>query len=112
MLKALSSVGFFVVVFTYQGLPLLFGTCLNWETRNVTIPTLNDSKYIGMSVYNAFVGSIIGAVVSPALGGSEHFNASYAILSMCLIMSTSLTMLLVFAPKGRIFRLQAYHLRM
>ena len=73
MLKALSSVGFFVVVFTYQGLPLLFGTCLNREIRNVTIPALNDSKYIGMSVYSVFVGSIIGAVVSPALGGSEYY---------------------------------------
>ena len=73
MLKALSSVGIFVVVFTYQGLPLLFGTCLNWETRNVTIPALNDSKYIGMSVYSVFVGTIIGAVVSPALGGSEYY---------------------------------------
>lgn len=68
----------------------------------MTIPALNDSKYIGMSVYNVFVLSVIGAVVSLALEGSEHYDASYAILSMCLIMGTSLTMLLVFAPKVRI----------
>lgn len=90
---------FFAVVFTYKGLLLLFGIFLAWETRNVTIPALNDSKYIGMSVYNVFVLTVIGAVVSLALEGSEHYNASYAILSMCLIMGTSLTMLLVFVPK-------------
>ena len=29
-----------------------FGIFLAWETRHVSIPALNDSKYIGMSVYN------------------------------------------------------------
>ena len=42
--------------------------------------------------------SIIDAVVSLVLKGSEHYDASYTISSMYLIMSTSLTMLLVFAP--------------
>ena len=37
---------------------------LVWEERNVTITALNDSKYIVMTVYNEFVLSIIGAVVS------------------------------------------------
>ena len=98
---------FFAVVFTYQGLLLLFGIFLAWETRNVTIPTLNDSKYIGMSaVYNVFVSSIIGSVASLTL---EYYDASYAILFMCLIMSTSLTMLLVFAPKVRILWLETSH---
>ena len=40
------------------------------------------------------------SVASLALKGSEYYDAVYAILSMCLIMSTSLTMLLVYAPKG------------
>ena len=29
----------------YKGLLLLFGAFLAWETRNVSIPALNDSKY-------------------------------------------------------------------
>ena len=40
--------------------------------------------------------SIIGAVVSLTLEGSAYYDASYAISSMCLIMSTSLKTLLVF----------------
>lgn len=89
-------------MFTYKGLLLLFGIFLAWETRNVAIPALNDSKYIGMSVYNVFVLSIIGASVSLAFQGSLHYEAPYAILSICLIMSTSVTLLLVFVPKVRI----------
>ena len=30
----------------YKGLLLLFGAFLAWETRNVTIVALNDSKYV------------------------------------------------------------------
>ena len=30
-----------------NGLLLMFGAFLSWETRNVTMPALNDSKQIG-----------------------------------------------------------------
>jgi hypothetical protein len=30
---------------------MLFGCFLAWETRAVNVPALNDSKYIGISVY-------------------------------------------------------------
>ena len=59
------------VLFAYKGILLLFGLFLAWETRNVTIPALNDSKYIRMSVYNVVVLSIIGAIVAIALGGTR-----------------------------------------
>lgn len=55
---------------------------LVWEERNVTITALNDSKYIVMTVYNEFVLSIIGAVVSLTLEGSAYYDASFTILSM------------------------------
>ena len=61
---------------------------LVWEERNVTITALNDSKYIVMTVYNEFVLSIIGAVVSLTLEGSAYYDASFTILSMRLIMGT------------------------
>ena len=70
-----------------------------WETRNVTIPALNDSRYIGMSVYNVAVLSIIGAIVAFAVDGSMHYKAPYAISSLCLIACTTVTLLLVFVPK-------------
>ena len=80
----------------------MFGLFLAWETRNVSIPALNDSKYIGMSVYNVAVLSIIAAIVAFAMDGSVHYEALYAISSLCLIVCTSVTLLLVFVPKVRI----------
>lgn len=35
-------------LYAFKGLLMLFGMFLAWETRHVTIPALNDSKYIGM----------------------------------------------------------------
>ncbi|CAH3136026.1 unnamed protein product [Porites lobata] len=90
---------FLAVLFAYKGILLLFGLFLAWETRNVTIPALNDSKYIGMSVYNVVVLSIIGAIVAIALDGSMYYEAPYAISSLCLIVCTTVTLLLVFVPK-------------
>lgn len=90
---------FMAILFAYKGILLLFGLFLAWETRNVTIPALNDSKYIGMSVYNVVVLAIIGAIVAIALDGSMYYEAPYAISSLCLIVCTTVTLLLVFVPK-------------
>ncbi|CAH3160478.1 unnamed protein product [Porites evermanni] len=83
----------------YKGMLVLFGLFLAWETRNVTIPALNDSKYIGMSVYNVVVLGIIGLVVTFAFDGSTHYVVPYAISSFCVIVCTTVTLLLVFVPK-------------
>ena len=34
-------------VYAFKGFLLVFGVFLAWETRGVTIPALNDSRYIG-----------------------------------------------------------------
>lgn len=86
-------------MYAYKGILLLFGLFLAWETRNVTIPALNDSKYIGMSVYNVVTLSLIGAIVTTALDNTIHYEAPYAISSLCLIICTTATLLLVFVPK-------------
>lgn len=43
----------------YQGLLLLFGMFLAWETRHVEHPALNDSKSIALAVYNVFMFSAL-----------------------------------------------------
>ena len=52
-----------------------------------------------MSVYNVFVLAIIGVIVAIALDGSMYYEAPYAISSLCLIVCTTVTLLLVFVPK-------------
>ncbi|XP_070577493.1 gamma-aminobutyric acid type B receptor subunit 2-like [Ptychodera flava] len=84
-------------LYAYKGLLLIFGTFLAWETRKVSIPALNDSKYIGMSVYNVIVLSVIGVAVSPVI--NHNVNASFCFMSAINIFCTSITLLLVFVPK-------------
>ena len=38
----------------------LFGAFLAWETRQVQVAALNDSKYIGMSLYNVTIMCVLG----------------------------------------------------
>ncbi|KAH7935137.1 hypothetical protein HPB52_004486 [Rhipicephalus sanguineus] len=58
-----------------------FGCFLAWETRHVSIPALNDSKYVGMSVYNVVIMCTIGAAISfvlrePAGRRVHHISVS------------------------------------
>ena len=75
----------------------LFGAFLAWETRHVQIPALNDSKYVGMSLYNVAIMCILGVAVSFVL--QEHQNASFIIISIFIIFCTTGTLCLVFVPK-------------
>ncbi|XP_031555480.1 gamma-aminobutyric acid type B receptor subunit 2-like [Actinia tenebrosa] len=85
------------ILFGYKGILLLFGAFLAWETRKVTITALNDSKYIGFSVYNVFILCAIGVPVSLVL--KDHPDASFSIISILIIFGTSLTICFVFIPK-------------
>ena len=78
---------------------MLFGVFLAWETRNVTIPALNDSKYIGMSVYNVVILSAIGTTVSMVLKETKHYDLLHALVSVVVLLSTTVTLTMVFLPK-------------
>ena len=75
----------------------LFGAFLAWETRQVQIPALNDSKYVGMSVYNVAIMCILGVAVTFVL--KDEQTASFVIISVFIIFCTTLTLCLVFVPK-------------
>ncbi|XP_072029935.1 gamma-aminobutyric acid type B receptor subunit 1-like [Amphiura filiformis] len=83
-------------LFGVDGLLLIFGAFLAYETRHVRVPALNDSKYIGMSIYNVVILSFIGVPVSFVL---DDIDAHFIIISMFLIFATTLTLCLVFIPK-------------
>ena len=50
-----------------------------------------------MSVYNVFILCVIGAPISLAM--REEPDASFSIISVCIIICTSITLCLVFIPK-------------
>ncbi|KAK6634896.1 hypothetical protein RUM44_000143 [Polyplax serrata] len=84
-------------IYAYKGLLMIFGAFLAWETRHVSIPALNDSKYVGMSVYNVVIMCVMGAAISFVL--SDKQDASFIIISVFIIFCTTATLCLVFVPK-------------
>ncbi|ERL84086.1 hypothetical protein D910_01429, partial [Dendroctonus ponderosae] len=84
-------------IYVYKGLLMIFGAFLAWETRHVSIPALNDSRYVGFSVYNVVVMCILGAAVALAL--VDHQDAMFLIISSFIIFCTTITLCLVFVPK-------------
>lgn len=77
-----------------------FGCFLAWETRHVSIPALNDSKYVGMSVYNVVIMCSIGAAISFVLRDQQ--DAAFIIISVFIIFCSTTTLCLVFVPKVRL----------
>ncbi|CAD6190776.1 unnamed protein product [Caenorhabditis auriculariae] len=92
-----NSVVFQAILYVIKGILMILGCFLAWETRHVNVPALNDSKYIGMSVYNVVVMSVLGLSTSVIL--QERVNESFALASFFVIFSTTLTLCLVFVPK-------------
>lgn len=75
----------------------IFGAFLAWETRHVSIPALNDSKHIGLSVYNVVIMCIMGAAIAIVL--SDRKDAAFILISVFIIFCTTATLCLVFVPK-------------
>lgn len=66
----------------------------------MSIPALNDSKYIGMSVYNVVIMCVSGVPVSYVI--KDRADAAYLIIALFIIFCTTITLCLVFVPKVRI----------
>ncbi|CAF4975919.1 unnamed protein product, partial [Rotaria socialis] len=87
----------FLVLIFYKGLLMAYGSFLSWRTRHVTIPALNDSRYIGLSVYIVFICCVLGSLV--AFIPSEQIQFSYCLRSFFIMTCTTVTVCLVFVPK-------------
>ena len=76
---------------------MLAGLFLAFETRKVKIKSLNDSRFITMSVY----GTVIVSVTLTPIGFLlQHFpNAQYGIIGIMILTSTSLILGLTFVTK-------------
>jgi len=92
-------VQFTATTYAYKGLLMVFGLFVAWETRKVKIAVMNDSQYIGASVYIAALFASISAVVGYSLSNTKSSVASYVIFSTCICCCTSLVLCLVFIPK-------------
>ena len=71
-----------------------------WNNQlQVTIDALNDSKLIGISVYNVIILCTIGVTVSFLIGDDPA--ALYLFISGIIIFCNTVTLLVIFIPKVR-----------
>uniref|UniRef100_A0A336MNE3 CSON001631 protein n=1 Tax=Culicoides sonorensis TaxID=179676 RepID=A0A336MNE3_CULSO len=85
------------VMYGFKGLILVFGLFLAYETRSIKVKQINDSRYVGMSIYNVVVLAIITAPVTMVIASQQ--DASFAFVSLAVIFCCFLSMLLIFVPK-------------
>ena len=78
------------------------GCFFAWQTRYVNIPALNDSKYIGMSVYNVVIISSSAVAISYVIAEQQDYSS--LINGLMVIMCTTITLCLVFVPKVCLLR--------
>ncbi|ELU02555.1 hypothetical protein CAPTEDRAFT_109334 [Capitella teleta] len=91
---------FTATLYLVQGLVIVFGAFLAWETRKVKLDALNDSKLIGFSIYNVVTLSMLGVIIGATV--DNDLNMSYGSLSALQLIGTAATLNIVFMPKVRI----------
>lgn len=88
--------------YVYKGLLLAFGLFLAWETRQVNVPALNDSKYIGACIYNVFIVCIFGVPLAHVLPVEES-TLSFVLQSCLILFCTIICLCIIFVPKVTVF---------
>ncbi|KAL5289011.1 GABBR1 family protein [Megaselia abdita] len=89
------------LLYSFKGLILVFGLFLAYETRSIKVKQINDSRYVGMSIYNVVVLCLITAPVGMVIASQQ--DASFAFVSLAVIFCCFLSMLLIFVPKVSVF---------
>lgn len=85
------------VLYAYKGLLLVVGVYMAYETRHVKIAQLNDSQYIGLSVYSVVITSSIVVVLANLI--AERVTLAFMTTTALIITSTTSTLCLLFVPK-------------
>ena len=95
--NAETSLEWLSVLFVYKGIVLLAGLFVAFETRKVNLVSLNESRFIAMSIYGAIIASIALTPIGLLL---ENFpNAQYGIMGIMIILSVTIILGLVFVSK-------------
>ncbi|KAL4710596.1 hypothetical protein ACJJTC_003232 [Scirpophaga incertulas] len=95
--KSQNTTGWLCALYAYKGLLLLVGVYMAWETRHVKISALNDSKYIGISVYSVVLTSTSVVVIGTII--SERATLAYITITSLILITTTSTLCLLFLPK-------------
>ncbi|XP_077977926.1 gamma-aminobutyric acid type B receptor subunit 2-like [Glandiceps talaboti] len=89
-----------IVMYATKGSLLIFGVFLAYETRNVEISALNDSKQIALSVYTVAMTCALSLPIVYITDYSVQYRVP--ITELFIIAATTIVLGLVFIPKMRL----------
>jgi len=87
---------FSIVIIAFLGSKMLYGAHLAFSARNVHVTQLNDSKQIGLSVYNILVFGTINLGISELVPDPTSAQIIIALLTW---LTTSLTLAVLYIPR-------------
>ena len=85
------------VLLGYKLLLVVIGCYIAWVTHKVKVCYLNDTRAVGLSVYNIALFSIVGLPLYFLIDG--HVNTLVACLSLFILIPTTVSLCLLFVPK-------------
>ncbi|ELU05003.1 hypothetical protein CAPTEDRAFT_200435 [Capitella teleta] len=86
------------VMYGMKALLVIFGIFFAWETRKVTIEALNDSRQIGLCVYNVMIMSAVGVPLVSLLS-VHQVSIAYGVTALAIFLGATTTLVLVFGSK-------------
>uniref|UniRef100_A0A0K0EAR5 G_PROTEIN_RECEP_F3_4 domain-containing protein n=1 Tax=Strongyloides stercoralis TaxID=6248 RepID=A0A0K0EAR5_STRER len=86
------------LILSYKCLLLVFGLFMAYESRNLKLRYINDSRFAGMAIYNVAILSLVTGPVVCLLIRTQP-NANFAFISVTVLLCTFISLGLVFIPK-------------
>uniref|UniRef100_A0A1I7XCL7 G_PROTEIN_RECEP_F3_4 domain-containing protein n=1 Tax=Heterorhabditis bacteriophora TaxID=37862 RepID=A0A1I7XCL7_HETBA len=88
------------LILGYKCLLLVFGLFLAYESRNLKLRYVNDSRLVGLAIYNVAILSLVTGPVVTLLIRSQA-NANFVFVAVTVLLCTYISLGLVFVPKIR-----------
>ncbi|XP_067676298.1 gamma-aminobutyric acid type B receptor subunit 2-like [Haliotis asinina] len=88
---------FDAVLFSVQGILLMLGAFLAWETKKVKVEALNDSKNIAVCIYNSAVLGILHIIITATM--TLQPNLEYGITATIYFITATAVQCIIFVPK-------------
>ena len=81
----------------YKGILMAFGVYLAYDTRQIRVPFLSDSRFMAVAVYTAVASCLMLFILLHV--DIRQPDVYYVLMSILCIIFTTVPLLLIFLPK-------------
>ncbi|XP_033634882.1 gamma-aminobutyric acid type B receptor subunit 2-like [Asterias rubens] len=86
-----------MMMLIYKAFVVVFGAFLAWSTRNINVPGLNDSYYVGLSIYNTVICCVVAVPLS--FLSVSSIGVTYGLVSCFMLFCITVSLCMLFLPK-------------